>query len=250
MEKLKTIVSFLNKYLDNYKFEDDSWNGLQVEGSGNIKKVAFCVTAGLDVFKEANKKGADMIIAHHGIFWKKANPSINGWMKERVSFLINNDISFYASHLPLDAHPKSGNNAQLMKILGAQIKEPMGFYGNNNIGWIGERSSISIEGIVEKLEKIIDSKPIVLKKGKDKVKKIAIVSGGAPYLVFEAIGKGVDLFITGDSADILEVVKDAKINVIFAGHYATETTGVKDLMTIVGKKFKVETFFINAPTGL
>ena len=73
MEKLKTIVLFLNKYLDNSKFEDNSWNGLQVEGSDSVKKVAFCVTAGLDVFKEAEKKGADMIVAHHGIFWKKQN---------------------------------------------------------------------------------------------------------------------------------------------------------------------------------
>ncbi len=250
MAKLKELVLFLDKYLDNSKFEDDSWNGLQIEGLDNVKKIAFCVTAGLDVFKEAKKQGADMIVAHHGIFWKKADPSMKGWMKDRVSFLLDNDISFYTSHLPLDAHPKSGNNAQLMKILGVEIKDSMGSYGGQSIGWIGERSPISVEEIVKKLEKTIDSKPIILKRGKNKIKRIAIVSGGAPFLVFEAIKKEADLFITGDAADILEVVKDAKINVIFAGHYATETTGVKALANVVKKKFKVKTFFIDAPTGL
>ncbi len=249
MAKLKEVVNFLNSHLKNEEFKDDSWNGLQVEGKNEVKKIAFCVTAGLEVFKKGKERGAEMIVAHHGIFWKESNPSIKGWIKERVVFLIENDISFYASHLPLDAHPKDGNNAQLMKLLGAKIEGPMAIREGKNIGWIGRIKPTSTNEIAQKLENLIGGKCVVLNRGKKKIKRIAVVSGGAPYEVFEAIEKEADLFLTGDAADILEAVKDAKINVIFAGHYATETTGIKTLSRIVNKRFGVKTFFIDAPTG-
>ena len=250
MIKLKEIVDFLNEYLKNKEFEDNSWNGLQVEGREEISKIAFCVTAGLEVFQKAKDEGADMIVAHHGIFWKEANPSIKGWTKERVVFLMKNNISFYASHLPLDAHPEDGNNARIMKLLEGKIEEPMALHKGKNIGWIGRIEPITVKDIVRKLESSLDTKCIVLDRGKEMVERVAVVSGGAPYDVFEAIEKEADLFITGDAADVLEVVKDAKINVIFAGHYATETTGVKALSDLIKNKFGIETVFINAPTGL
>ncbi len=250
MTKLKEIIDFLDKHLKNSEFEDNSWNGLQVEGKEEVNKIAFCVTAGLEVFKKAKDEGADMIVAHHGIFWKQANPSITGWMKDRVTFLTKNDISFYTSHLPLDGHPEDGNNARIMKLLGAKIEEPMAMHKGKNIGWIGRCEPISVSDIVKKLESSIGSKCIVLDRGKEMVERVAVVSGGAPYDVFEAIEKEADLFITGDAADVFEVVRDAKINVIFAGHYATETTGVKAISDLLRDKFGVETVFIDAPTGL
>jgi len=251
MTKLKEIVLFLNKYLDHEKFpEDSSWNGLQVEGKEEVGKIVFGVTAGVDLFKKAKEKNADMIICHHGLFWKQANPSISGWQKDRVSFLLENKMSFYASHLPLDAHPDYGNNVEILKILDAKVKDKFSYRKGENIGWIGECKSTPLEEIVQKLKKSINADCVVLDYGKKEVKNIAVVSGGAPYDVFEAIEKEVDLFITGDAADVLEVVKDAKINVIFAGHYATETTGIKALLKVVEEKFDVETFFIDVPTNL
>ncbi len=250
MAKLKKIVDFLDDHLKNSEFEDSSWNGLQVEGKEEVNKIAFCVTAGVEVFKEAENRGADMIIAHHGIFWKEANPSIKGWMKDRVTFLTKNDISFYASHLPLDGHPEDGNNARIMKLLDAKIEEPMAMHKGKSIGWIGRVEPISVSDIAKKLESSIGSKCVILDRGKEMVERVAVVSGGAPYDVFEAIEKKADLFITGDAADVFEVVRDAKINVIFAGHYATETTGVKALSDLLKEKFGVETTFIDAPTGL
>ncbi len=251
MAKLKEIVLFLNKYLDHEKFpEDSSWNGLQVEGKKEVKRIVFGVTAGVELFKKAKEKNADMIISHHGLFWRQANPTISGWQKDRVSFLLENKISFYASHLPLDAHPDCGNNVEILKILGAKVKDKFSYRKGENIGWIGECKPVSLDKIVQKLKKSIDSDCVVLDYGKKEVKNIAVVSGGAPYDVFEAIEREVDLFITGDAADVLEVVKDAKINVIFAGHYATETTGIKALQKIVEEKFNVETFFIDVPTNL
>ncbi len=251
MTKLKEIVAFLNNYLEHEKFpEDSSWNGLQVEGNEEVKKIVFGVTAGVDLFKKAKEENADMIICHHGLFWKQANPSISGWKKDRVFLLLGNKISFYASHLPLDAHPDCGNNVEILKILDAKIKDKFSYRKGENIGWIGECKPTSLGNIVEKLEKGIGAKCLVLDHGKKEVKNIAVVSGGAPYDVFEAIEKEVDLFITGDAADVVEVVKDAKINVIFAGHYATETTGIKALQKIVEEKFDVETLFIDVPTNL
>lgn len=249
MEKLNNIVNFLNEYLKINEFQDDSWNGLQIESSKEINKIAFSVSAGLDVFEKAKNLNVDLLIAHHGIFWKEANPSLKGWMGDRVSFLINNNISFYAAHLPLDAHLESGNNAQLLKILDAEIKEPIGNYKGKMIGFIGECAPVKINIIIDKLEKKIGAKCLILNHGKEEITKIAIVAGGAPMCIFDAIDKEVDLFITGDAADIVEIVKDAKINVIFAGHYATETTGIKALLEIIKNKFNVEVFFIDSPTG-
>ena len=191
MANLKSIVTFLNKHLDQGKFsEDDSWNGLQVEGRKEVKRVAFAVTAGLDVFKKAKKGGADMIVAHHGIFWEKANPSVVGWYKKRISFLLDNNLSFYASHLPLDAHPEHGNNAQIIKLLEGDIKEGFVHSGKENIGWIGECKTTSLKEIVSKLEKKLKADCIVLNYGKKKIKRIAVVSGGSPLSVFEARNRG------------------------------------------------------------
>jgi dinuclear metal center YbgI/SA1388 family protein len=250
MPKLKEIVRFLNKYLEIDKINDRSWNGLQVEGKPEVKKIAFSVTAGVDVFEKCKKENSDMVIVHHGIFWKESNPSVRGWYKDRILSLLKSNISLYTCHLPLDKHSIVGNNVQLLKLLGAKIKEKMGMYGRDYVGCIGERRPASLKSIVNILNKKLNTKCIVLNYGKEKVRRIGVVSGGAPYDVFEAIEKNVDLYITGDPADITEAVKDAKINVIFAGHYATETVGVKALAKVLEKKFKVKTVFVDAPTGL
>ncbi|MDD5606675.1 MAG: Nif3-like dinuclear metal center hexameric protein [Candidatus Pacebacteria bacterium] len=245
MEKLNKIVNFLDDYLKIKEIEDDSWNGLQIKGKDNVKKIAFCVTAGADVFKKTLKEKPDLIIVHHGIFWKKGNPSVRGFNQDRIKILLNNNISLYASHLPLDKHLIVGNNVQLLKLFKAKPKELLG-----GVGYISQEKKVKLKEIIKKLEKELKTKCIVLNYGKEIIKKIGIVSGGAPWNVFEAIEKRVDLYITGDSADVTETVKDAKINVIFAGHYATETLGLKALAKLLKKKFKIETVFIDFPTRL
>jgi len=251
MTELKNITSFLDRYLEKEKFSgDDSWNGLQVEGGKEVKKVALSVSAGLDVFKRAKEEGADMIISHHGLFWKKADPSLVAWQKERVSFLLKNNISFYASHLPLDAHPEIGNNAQLMKLLGVRRSEGFAKYGDESIGWIGDCEPVPVKEVVRRLEEGIGADCRVLHHGKNDVHRVAVISGGAPHKLFEVMEKGVDLFITGDPTDLAEVIKDAGMNVIFAGHYATETLGVRALGGVIEEEFGIKSFFIDMPTGL
>jgi dinuclear metal center YbgI/SA1388 family protein len=250
MAKLKEVIKYLDNYLKINEIEDRSWNGLQVEGREDVRKIVFCVTAGADVFEKAKKEKPGLIIVHHGVFWKGSNPSIKGWQKKRIKSLLDDNISLYVCHLPLDRHPLVGNNAQLFKMLGIKIKEPMSERNGRNIGWIGEIKGISLNKIVNCIEQKLKTKCLVLNHGKEQIKRVGIVSGGAPYDVFEAIEKEVDLYITGDPADIREAVKDAKINVIFAGHYATETVGVKALSLVLRKKFKIETVFVDMPTGL
>lgn len=252
MPKLNDIVKFLDQYLETEKFEDGSWNGLQVEGKSEIRKIVFAVDASADTFKEAIKNGADLIVVHHGLFWKTANPSYTGFCKERIDLLQKNKISLYASHLPLDRHKTAGNNTQLLKLLGAKITKEFFKYGNLNIGWIGEcKKPITIKYAAEKLETELNAKCAVLPFGKEKIKTIAVVSGGGGYeAFFEAFDLEVDLYLGGEGIDIYSLAKDAKFNVIFVGHHATETVGVKKLSKIIKNKFKVETVFIDIPTGL
>jgi dinuclear metal center YbgI/SA1388 family protein len=254
MTKLKDIVKFLDQYLETDKFEE--WNGLQIEGKTEVRKIMFAVDASIDTFKKAISEKADMIIVHHGLFWKTANPSYIGFYKERIDLLLKNKISLYASHLPLDRHREAGNNAQLLKLLGSKIKKEFFKYGNLNIGWIGEcKNPITIKYAAEKLKNGLNAKCVILPFGKEKIKTIAVCSGGGGYeSFFEAFNNRnnckIDLYLSGEAIDIYSLVKDAKFNVIFAGHHATETTGLKALSKVVAKKFRTKNVFIDIPTGL
>lgn len=250
MAKLKDIVKFLDQYLETDKFEE--WNGLQIEGKNEVKKIVFAVDASIDTFKEAIKDGADLIVVHHGLFWKSSNPSFVGYNKERIDLLQKNKISLYASHLPLDRHRVVGNNAQLLKLLGAKITKEFLKYGNFNIGWIGEcEKPITIKYAVAKLKAELNAECTVLPFGREEIKTIAVCSGGGGYEpFFEAFNSGVDLYLGGEAIDVYSLAKDAKFNVIFAGHHATETVGVKALSKVIAKKFRTKDIFIDIPTGL
>lgn len=252
MVELKNLVEFLDNYLQINDIEDTCWNGLQVEGKKEVKKVLFAVDASISTFKKAVEEDADLIIVHHGHFWKSGNPSLVNWNKERIDLLYKKQISLYACHLPLDRHKEVGNNAQLLKLFNAKIKEEFLYHNGKNIGWIGElKTPLSVKDIEKKLNNELNTKSIVLPFGKEKIKTIAICSGGGDYAVFfEALNKKVDLYLTGDASDIYSAAKDAKFNVIFAGHYATETIGVKALSKIIKQKFKIETIFVDIKTGL
>jgi len=252
MAKLKDVVKFLDNYLRIDEIQDTSWNGLQVEGSPNVNRIVFTENAGIDTFKKAIKEKADLIIVHHGHFWKTGDPSFVGFGKERIGLLYKNSVSLYASHLPLDRHIEVGNSAQLLKLLGAEVKKEFLMEEGKNIGWIGEfKVPVSVREIERKLNSTLNTKCRSLLFGQDKIKTIAVCSGGGGYSAFyEALNKKVDLYLTGDTVEIYNAAKDAKFNAIFAGHYATETVGVRALMKVVNKKFKVKSVFIDDPTGL
>jgi len=252
MPRLSKIVAFLNNYLNIDDIKDTCWNGLQFEGKSEVKRIVFAVDASVETFEKAIEENADLIIVHHGHFWTTQNPSIIGWGKERIQLLFRNQTSLYACHLPLDRHRIVGNNAQLLKLLGAKIKRGFLLHEGKNVGWIGEtKRAIQLGKIGEKLDSDLNTNCIVLPFGKKKIKTIAVCSGGGGYGGFyEALNSGVDLYITGDAIEVYYSAKDSKINVIFAGHHATETIGLKALAEVVKRKFKIENIFIDLPTGL
>ncbi len=247
------LTSFLDSYLSIQDIDDNSWNGLQFEGKDSIQTVAFAVDAGIDTFRQAAEQKADFLIVHHGQFWKSNNPSITSWNKQRISHLYDNAISLYAAHLPLDRHPEVGNNAQLLTILDAKITEEFMDHHGKNVGWIGERkNAITLQEVEQILTKTIKASCTILPFGKKEIKTIAVCSGGGGYAGYsEAQQKGVDLYISGDSIEIYLTAKDAGMNVIFAGHHATETVGLKALQKVIEEKFSdIKTTFIDIPTGL
>jgi len=247
---LNKIVNFLNEYLKIAEIKDFSVNGLQVQGKKEVEKIVFGVDACQSIFNAAKNEDADMVVVHHGIIWGGIK-SITGITYERIKFLIENGISLYAAHLPLDMHSTVGNNAQFLKIFEIEKKEEFGNYHELNIGYMGEfKKEKSVDLFVNEINTKLETKCIALKFGKEKIKKVGVVSGGAPEIIEEAIGK-VDCFVTGEAShQVYHAAKEAKINVVFAGHYATETLGVKALSSLLEKKFKIKTLFIDLPTGL
>jgi len=252
MVKLKKVTDFLDDYLGIKNIKDESWNGLQFEGKSEINKILFAVDAGIQIFEKAVELKADMTVVHHGLFWKYVNPSINNYNKKRLEILFKHGISVYASHLPLDKHPEVGNNAQLLKVLGFEKDKEFGFYNGQNISFTGKKNiPKSIEQVESILKKELNAECKVLPFGKKDIKTIAVCSGGGGYPQFmEATELGVDLYLTGDSTEMYHLAKDIGINVIFAGHHATEIVGVKALSQLVKDKFNVKTEFIDIPTGL
>jgi len=250
--RLDEIVSFLDDFLAIGEWEDKSINGLQVEGRKEVDKIAFAVDACMETFVKAKEIGADMLVVHHGLIWGGVE-RIKGMVRKRLKFLLENDISLYACHLPLDAHPKVGNNVELLRIFGVEAEGCFGVYRGKPIGYYGRLDEPkSLEELVNALGVINDS-PIVLDFGEDEVETIGAVSGKGAFAVSEAIELGLDLFVTGEGEhEAYHVAKEGRINVIFAGHYATETLGVKALMRVVGEEFagEVEVKFVDVPTGL
>lgn len=252
MPQRKQIAEYLDQYLEIGDIKDACWNGLQFEGRSEVKKIAFAVDASVETFNIAIQKRADFIVVHHGHFWQTQNPSIAGWAKERIDILHNHETSLYACHLPLDRHRVVGNNAQLLKLLGASITNEFLLHEGKNIGWIGmTKRAVRLKQIERKLNTELDTNCTVLPFGKEKVRAIAVCSGGGGYGGFyEAFNAGVDLYITGDTIEAYYSAKDSKMNVIFAGHHATETVGLKALAEVVRRKFRIKCTFIDLPTGL
>lgn len=251
MVSLNQICGFLDTELRIKEIEDTSLNGLQVNGKEDIKRVCFAVDASLETFQEVTKQEANMVVVHHGLFWNKPE-LLKGVLYKRLKILFDNEISLYAAHLPLDLHPKFGNNAQLMNLFITKKRVPFGNYHGTSIGWLGKlQRKINLQTAVSKLEEALKIKCHTLAFGKDEIDTIAIISGGGTDLITEAIEQKADLFITGESKLFsYHLSKEEKINVIFAGHYATETLGIKALGEEIAYRFNIECQFIDLPTNL
>ncbi|MCK5708215.1 MAG: Nif3-like dinuclear metal center hexameric protein [Candidatus Aureabacteria bacterium] len=250
MAKLKNIVKFLDTLLESNDYDDYCPNGLQVEGEDAVSTIALGVSASLNIFKEAQKKGAQAILVHHGLIWgeKKFN-RITGIFKERVRFLLKNDISLIGYHLPLDGHKKYGNNILIAKKIGLKKISFFAKHGNHNIGVKGFLSKpVSFREIHKKLNTVFGQVNASYSFNDSSIRQVAIVSGGASKDFLEAAENNIDLFITGENGEpIQEIARETQKSFISCGHYATERFGLIELGKILQKKFKVKTFFIDIP---
>ncbi|HEX3988443.1 MAG TPA: Nif3-like dinuclear metal center hexameric protein [Verrucomicrobiae bacterium] len=249
--KLEKIVRHCEKILRTETFSDwdGAANGLQVENSGTITKIAAAVDASLATIKLAIAARANLMIVHHGLFW---GPTIPWTAKRRemLDLLIRNDLAVYSSHLPLDAHPRLGNNAQLSAALGFTKLKPFFLEKGCYIGW-RTRARISRAGLSEKLAVILGRAPLLLPGGRERCEEIGIVTGGAGAELKIAVAEGVDTFITGEGPHwTYAMAEDFGLNVFYGGHYASETFGVKALSAELSKIFRVPWTFLDHPTGL
>lgn len=243
--KRNKIIEYLDKYLEVKKFQDYCANGLQIEGKENVSRIIIGVSLSQRLIYGAIKKKADMIIVHHGIFLNDV-PSplqLNGLIKERIKMILFNDINLAGYHLPLDAHPKVGNNISLARLFGVRKCKPV------YIGFVGELANeISFKEFVKIVEKRLKIKSFILPYGKERVKKIGIISGGSSASFEDVFKAGADVFLGGDiKQSEVRKMEEAGINYINAGHYNTEKLGIQNLGKLIEKKFRIKVEFVDVP---
>lgn len=248
--QLNEAMAELDRLLDPRRFKDYCPNGLQVPGKADIAKVAVGVSASAELFEEAIAAQADLLVVHHGLFWGPAPAPIEAPMKRRLKLLFDADMSLAAYHLPLDAHPQVGNNALIAQALGANTPDPFALHEGEPIGCIAHFPGEGIEAsaLLARVTTLTARTPLVFDAGPERIRSLAIVSGaGAGYLP-DAVAAGADAFLTGEPAErVMTEAQETGIHFIAAGHYATETFGVKRLGEHLEERFGVEHEFVDVP---
>ncbi len=241
------IITDLDTYLETGKFSDAAPVGLQVEGARRVSAVVLGVSACMELFREAVGRGAQMVVVHHGMFWRNESRVLKGPLRERVRFLLENDLTLLAYHLPLDAHPVAGNNARIIKALGAVRGESFGLYKGMPIGFRGRfRTLLSLDKVKEKLAARFGGDPLVLRGGPDRIRTIGVVSGGAGGIFHDALEEGLDLYITGEPYEPAQALcQEGGVNFIALGHHNSEKAGVMALARRLTTRFKIRAEFVD-----
>ncbi len=242
------IVNFLNETLSVSEIADSSNNGLQVQGSDEVKKVGLAVDACLASYEQAVKEKCNMIIVHHGLIWDGMD-SVTGRNFSHVKYLLDHQLSLYAAHLPLDMHAEVGNNSELVRLLSLKDVESFGDYKGTVLSFQGKlEQPMTNEELSEKLQGTLNGKSSILPFGPKKNETIAIVAGRGASMFQEAVDKGVDCFLTGEGVyEDYHLAKESGINVIYLGHYHSEQLGVQALGKLLETKFNIQTIYLNEP---
>jgi len=245
--QLKTLCNYCDEFMQVRDFQDYCPNGLQVESTSEVQFIISGVTASLALIEAAIELGADTLLVHHGYFWKNESPVITGIKGQRIRQLIRNNLNLLAYHLPLDAHPEVGNNAQLAQLMGWQVSGSFASVGTHDIAFIAELDqNETIEKVAENVATVLNRKPLVISVGKRKVTKLAWCSGAAQGYIDQAADQGCDLFISGEiSENTVHFAREAGIHYIAAGHHATERYGVQALGKHLVQRFGIKHQFID-----
>lgn len=249
--RLHELVEYLNGYLRVTEIPDypGALNGLQVEGTRDVRRIGVAVDASEASVRAAVRSDCDLLLVHHGLFWDGNRP-VTGRRYRRLQPLIAGGVALYAAHLPLDLHPDVGNNAQLARELGIELKGTFGAYQGVDVGVWGE-CEITREALAARLDDRLGVRVHLMPGGPERIRKVGVITGGGGSSIGEAIAAGLDAFVTGEGAHhtYFDAVEGG-INVYYGGHYATETVGVRALAAHLAERFGLEWEFFDLPTGL
>ena len=251
--QLQDAIAELEQLLQPSRFKDYCPNGLQFPGKSEIGRLATGVTASAELFERAIAAQADLLVVHHGLFWGSTATPIDFRMKRRLKLLFDSDMSLAAYHLPLDAHPQLGNNALIAQGLGADKLDPFALHDGEPIGFIAHfpGKGLDAKDLFARVADLTQRTPLVFEAGPEQIGKLAIVSGAGNDYLADAVTAGADAFLTGEPAErVMSEAQESAIHFIAAGHYATETFGVKRLGEHLSERFALEHTFIDVPNPI
>ena len=248
MAQIDHLIAALDDLLDPGAFHDLGPNGLQVPGDPEVTHVVTGVSAQRELAERAVELGAQLVLVHHGLFWSFQPTGLTPLLAERLRPLFKHDVNLAAYHLPLDAHPRYGNNALLAEALGCQNARPFGDYKGTKIGRAGTLPGISRDELRARVTEATGREPLLLGDGPDRIDSIGIVSGAAADSLHEAAAAGLDAFLTGEPREhITAEARELGLHFVAAGHYATETFGVRALGDLLAERFGIEHTFVDLP---
>ena len=244
MAGLLEVENYTAQLLEVSRFRDYCPNGLQVEGRAQIGRLVSGVTANLALLQAAIEEQADAILVHHGYFWRNEDARVVGIKRKRLALLLEHGVSLFAYHLPLDAHPTLGNNAQLAQRFGFEIE---GWFGEQNIAAHGRLpAELALAALQEKIAARLQRKPLVVGDAARPIRRVAWCSGAAQDYFAQAIQCGVDAYITGEiSEQSVHLARESGVAFISAGHHATERYGVQALGEHLAGQFNLQHRFID-----
>ncbi|MEI8233239.1 MAG: Nif3-like dinuclear metal center hexameric protein [Verrucomicrobiota bacterium] len=248
---LSAVVRHLETTLEHQAVADwsSALNGLQVENRGRIHRIGAAVDACEATLRQAAERGVDFLLVHHGLFWGGLQP-VQGPLYRKLRLALDADLAVFSSHLPLDAHPRFGNNALLAKALGFKRPEPFFLEKGRFIG-LKARLPLARAALAARLETAVGGPVKLIAGGPERTGVVGVVSGGAGAELFKAAAEGVDTFITGEGPHwSYPAAEELGLNLLYAGHYATETFGVKALAAHLARSYRLPWEFIDHPTGL
>lgn len=249
--ELSALVKRADHYLNAAKIADYCPNGLQVEGRGHVRKIISGVTASQELIDAAVAAEGDLILVHHGYFWKGENPCVVGMKQRRLKTLLRHDISLLAYHLPLDVHPQVGNNVQLAERLGIAVEGPLEPENSRNVALVGSLpEALSAAEFAARVASVLGREPLLV-DGQKPIRRVGWCTGGGQGYIDQAIAAGVDLYLTGEASEqTFHSARENGISFIAAGHHATERYGVQALGDYLAREFNIEHVFIDCPNPI
>ncbi|MDP2244528.1 Nif3-like dinuclear metal center hexameric protein [Pseudomonas sp.] len=248
---LTTLVEEAQRYLNAARISDYCPNGLQIEGRPQVRRIVSGVTASQALVDAAVEAEADVLLVHHGYFWKGENPCITGMKQRRLKTLLSNDISLLAYHLPLDLHPEVGNNVQLAARLDITVEGPLAPDDPRTVGLLGSlREPMTPRDFARRVQEVLGREPLLI-EGVELVRRVGWCTGGGQGYIDQAIAAGVDLYLTGEASEqTFHSARENGISFIAAGHHATERYGVQALGDYLARRFAIEHLFIDCPNPI